>query len=273
LDSATIGHVCRLPHWPPGWAAGVTGAEAADAGPAPTALVAVTVNVYAVPLVSPLTVAEVDEPLAVVVACAVLPMYGVTVYEVIGLPPSPGAAQVTVALASPAVALTPVGAPGAVGVPPPPPLPLFRTSTAISHVVLAPVPAVADTAEPAVTTLSSASISMSLAGERLTRCAYPVPAVTVLLNPESAYSPSASPSDVVAAVVPELTAPALDVVPVACACWSRTVVSVTVDSPAYSRTTTPRSAEAVAVAVTVGLVPPVFTTAVHTLISVWSEAV
>jgi hypothetical protein len=37
-------------------ALGVTGAEAADSGPVPTALVAVTVKVYGVPLVRPLTV-------------------------------------------------------------------------------------------------------------------------------------------------------------------------------------------------------------------------
>jgi len=35
---------------------GTTGFEADDAGPAPTALVAVTVNVYVSPAVSPLTV-------------------------------------------------------------------------------------------------------------------------------------------------------------------------------------------------------------------------
>ncbi len=54
-------------------AAGVTGLEAAEAGPGPTALVAATVKVYAVPLVSPVTVAEVAGglPLTVVGACAV----------------------------------------------------------------------------------------------------------------------------------------------------------------------------------------------------------
>jgi hypothetical protein len=35
---------------------GVTAFDAADAGPTPTALVAVTVNVYAVPLVKPGTI-------------------------------------------------------------------------------------------------------------------------------------------------------------------------------------------------------------------------
>jgi len=47
-------------------AAGVTGDDADDDGPAPTLLVAVTVNVYAVPSVRPLT--STDVPLAGVVA-------------------------------------------------------------------------------------------------------------------------------------------------------------------------------------------------------------
>ncbi len=59
----------------------MTGLEAAEAGPWPTALVAVTRKVYAVPLVSPVTVAEVAGglPLTVVGAWAVAPMNGVTV--------------------------------------------------------------------------------------------------------------------------------------------------------------------------------------------------
>ena len=62
-------------------AAGVTGFDAADAGPVPTAFVADTLNVYAVPLVSPVTFAVVAGgfPLTVVGACAVVPTYGVTV--------------------------------------------------------------------------------------------------------------------------------------------------------------------------------------------------
>ena len=40
----------------PGTVRGVTGAEGALAGPLPAALAAVTVKVYAVPLVSPVTV-------------------------------------------------------------------------------------------------------------------------------------------------------------------------------------------------------------------------
>src|SRR3954462_1720498 len=60
---------------------GVTAAEAAEAGPVPTALVAATVKVYVVPFVSPLTVAVVAGglPVTVVGVCAVVPMNGVTV--------------------------------------------------------------------------------------------------------------------------------------------------------------------------------------------------
>ncbi len=78
------------------------------------ALVADTVNVYAVPLVSPVTVVDVagGVPVTVVGVCAVVPMNGVTVYLVIVLPPLlDGAVQLTVADALPAVAVTPVGAP------------------------------------------------------------------------------------------------------------------------------------------------------------------
>jgi hypothetical protein len=51
----------------PGTVTGVTEFDAADAGPLPTELVAVTVKVYAVPLVSPVTVALVALPPAVAV--------------------------------------------------------------------------------------------------------------------------------------------------------------------------------------------------------------
>ncbi len=67
------------------------------------------------PLVSPVTVVEVAGGLPVTVTgvCAVEPMYGVTVYLVIALPPLlDGAVQLTVADPLPAVAVTPVGAPG-----------------------------------------------------------------------------------------------------------------------------------------------------------------
>ena len=50
----------------------------------------------------------------VVGVCGVAPMYGVTVYDVIGDPPSTGAVQHTDAWPTPAIALTPVGTPGAV---------------------------------------------------------------------------------------------------------------------------------------------------------------
>ena len=60
---------------------GVTAPDAADAGPVPTALVAETVNVYAVPFVKPLTVADVAGglPLTVTEAWAADPTKGVTV--------------------------------------------------------------------------------------------------------------------------------------------------------------------------------------------------
>lgn len=92
---------------------GVTAFERADDGPVPTALVAATVNVYAVPLERPLTVTLVARK-TVFGVCASSPMYGVTMYEVMALPPFAGALQVTVALSSPALAVTPVGAAGLV---------------------------------------------------------------------------------------------------------------------------------------------------------------
>jgi hypothetical protein len=61
--------------------------------------------------VSPLTTAEVSEPETVVL----WPEDEVTVYEVIGLPPSEdGAVQLSVAWPSPGTAFTPVGAPATV---------------------------------------------------------------------------------------------------------------------------------------------------------------
>ena len=49
----------------PGRLAGVTLFEAAEASPVPTSLVAVTVNVYAVPLSRPVTVTGPSLPVAV----------------------------------------------------------------------------------------------------------------------------------------------------------------------------------------------------------------
>ena len=49
----------------PGTVAGITAFEAADAAPVPTELVAVTVKVYDVPLVRPVTVSGLALPVAV----------------------------------------------------------------------------------------------------------------------------------------------------------------------------------------------------------------
>jgi len=88
---------------------GTTAFEGDDAEPLPAPLVAVTVNVYEVPAVRPVTNAAVRVPSTVAVA---LPGDAVTVYAVIALPPSAGAVHVTDAEFGPAVAVTPVGAAG-----------------------------------------------------------------------------------------------------------------------------------------------------------------
>src|SRR5690606_5175787 len=81
---------------------GVTGADGADAGLSPTALVATTVKVCAAPLVSPVTTHEV----VVDVHCSP-PGEAVTVYPVIGEPPlSAGTVHETVASPAPATATT-----------------------------------------------------------------------------------------------------------------------------------------------------------------------
>ena len=49
----------------PGTVAGVTGFDAVEADPGPAALVAVTLNVYATPLLSPVTVMGLLAPVAV----------------------------------------------------------------------------------------------------------------------------------------------------------------------------------------------------------------
>jgi len=90
--------------------------EAALAGPVPIALVAVTVNVYEVPPVKPVTLI-VPEP---AVAKVPVPPLGedVAVYNVIVEPPSlAGAVYATVAVEDPvAVAVPIVGAPGTLAV-------------------------------------------------------------------------------------------------------------------------------------------------------------
>ena len=91
-------------------AEGVTAFEADEDAPVPATFVAATVKVYEVPFVRPLTVHDVDE-----VEQVAPPGLDVTVYDVIAAPPLlAGAVHVTVALALPADAVTPVGAPGTV---------------------------------------------------------------------------------------------------------------------------------------------------------------
>src|SRR5436190_1479673 len=98
-------------------AVGVTELEAAESGPVPTALVAETLNVYERKSVGQGNgrVLAGGLPVSVVGVWAVGLMYGVAVWEVIALPPLPGAVHETVACVSPAVAVTLVGAAGAVG--------------------------------------------------------------------------------------------------------------------------------------------------------------
>jgi hypothetical protein len=59
-------------------AEGVTADEAADCTPVPTALIAATVNVYAVPFVNPVTVNDVAADPVNTAPCATPPIYGVT---------------------------------------------------------------------------------------------------------------------------------------------------------------------------------------------------
>ena len=90
--------------------AGVTADDALEAVPVPTELVATTVKVYAVPLVSPVTVIGDEEPVAVRP-----PGDEVTVYPVIADPPVfVGAVKLTVALPLLPIAEILVGTPGTV---------------------------------------------------------------------------------------------------------------------------------------------------------------
>jgi hypothetical protein len=98
-----------------GTVAGVTVVEAADAAPVPTALTAATVNVYAVPLMRPETVAIRALPTVTAVPAAA-PTWGVTMYPVIALLPfDAGALQVTVTWLFPMLPATLMGAPGTSG--------------------------------------------------------------------------------------------------------------------------------------------------------------
>jgi hypothetical protein len=104
----------------PGTPSGVTLAEELENGPVPTTLMAATVNVYASPMESPVTVQvvavlDVDEGHASVVGVEVVTFSAVTVYPVIALPPVfIGALQLTVAEPFPFVGVPMVGAPGTV---------------------------------------------------------------------------------------------------------------------------------------------------------------
>ena len=89
---------------------GVTLFDAAEGKPTPAALLAVTVNVYAVPFVKPATTIGEAAP-----APLMPPGLDVTVYDVIADPPLlTGAVKVTLAWALPPVAAPMIGAPGAV---------------------------------------------------------------------------------------------------------------------------------------------------------------
>ena len=66
--------------------AGIAAADEADAGPVPAMFLAVTVNVYDVPFVRPVIVQGFTRTHDTA-ACAVEPMYGVTVNPVMGAPP------------------------------------------------------------------------------------------------------------------------------------------------------------------------------------------
>jgi hypothetical protein len=90
---------------------GVTLLEAAEARLVPTLLAAVTVKVYVVPLVRPVTVIGLPVPVAVME-----PGLDATVYSAMVAPPlDDGAEKLMVAWTLPAVADTEVGAPGATG--------------------------------------------------------------------------------------------------------------------------------------------------------------
>lgn len=92
--------IAEIPVGAPGRPVGVTATDEADAGLVPAPLVAVTVNVYAVPFVRSVTVQEVASDVQV---CP--PGDAVTVYERIALPPfEDGVSQLTPAEASYATA-------------------------------------------------------------------------------------------------------------------------------------------------------------------------
>jgi len=98
----------------PGTVAGVAAAEAVEAAEVPEAFVAVTLNVYEVPLVRPVTVHGFDKSHEKA-ACATVPTNGVTVKAVIAAPLATGAVHDTFdCVDSNEVAETPVGADGTI---------------------------------------------------------------------------------------------------------------------------------------------------------------
>jgi hypothetical protein len=62
----------------PGTVAGTTTPEDTETKPVPSAFVAATLNVYAVPFTRPVTTRDVDAPVKVIAVCAAVPTYGVT---------------------------------------------------------------------------------------------------------------------------------------------------------------------------------------------------
>jgi hypothetical protein len=93
----------------PGTVIGVTEDETAEAALEPMALVALTVNVYAVPFINPATVhVKIVAPVAV--QCLLVSDTDVAVYPVMAEPPFEfGAVQLTVTCAFPETTVTPVG--------------------------------------------------------------------------------------------------------------------------------------------------------------------
>ena len=85
--------------------------EGADAGPVPIALVPLTVHVYFLPLVRPVTVGEAAAPVVLPAAPPLLDVHD-TPYEVTVLPWGGAGPNVTDALPFPGATLTIAGAPG-----------------------------------------------------------------------------------------------------------------------------------------------------------------
>jgi hypothetical protein len=98
-----------------GTLSGVTGVDGSEAVLVPTLFLAFTVNVYGVPFFNPVTVHVKGNVPVVLVAVQVLPVgFDVTLYEMIGAPPSVGAVQLTLAAPFPATADGAAGATGTV---------------------------------------------------------------------------------------------------------------------------------------------------------------